>query len=287
MKKGIMGNLKKNNFDSSRMSIGELKKVMFDYQLKKFPYLNNFSANPYTYLKARYYMYASVVLVFFLIRTRITPNVVTIIYILSGIATGVLLSIPNVYLNYIGLFIAFNKGVLDWSDGHLARIKFSPSLTGHLLDEYGASVNIIGFYIGIGFFAFHQTGFELLIYLIPLMIFFNGEQYTTSASVSMINSLSKIMKSNRVNTNVNNADLAKKNKVNRYPKWVSKFGTLFDGRARSTDTMILLILFDITIATNFSLYLFLLIFIAFTTRFSLSLILGVKRKWAERIISNI
>jgi phosphatidylglycerophosphate synthase len=282
-----MTNIKKNKLDSSRMSIGDLKEVMFDYELKKFPYLKNFSSNPYTYLKARYYMYSSVFLVFFLIRTRITPNVVTIIYIVSGIATGILLSTPNIYLNYIALFIAFNKGILDWSDGHLARIKFSPSLTGHLLDEFGASINIIGFYVGIGFFAFHQTGFEFLIYLIPMMIFFNGEQYTTSASVSMINSLSKIMKSNRVKTNANNIDLAKKNKVNRYPKWISKFGTLFDGRARSTDTMILLVLLDITIATNFSLYLFLFIFIALMIRFFLSLILGVKRKWAEQVISNL
>ena len=38
------------------------------------PYFDDFFGNPYTYIKARYYMYASVLLVFVLLRTHIKPN---------------------------------------------------------------------------------------------------------------------------------------------------------------------------------------------------------------------
>ena len=77
---------------------------------------------------------------------------------------SILLSIPNFYLNILGVFI-FNKSILDWSDGHLARIKYKPTLTGHILDVYGGVINSIGLTIGLGFFAFNQSSHEFLIYL--------------------------------------------------------------------------------------------------------------------------
>ena len=158
----------KKNKEDYLVSISKLKDIMFTFQFNKMPDLKYFSKNPYTYIKGRYYMYPALILVYILLRTRITPNSVTIVYALSGLLTGILLSIPNFYCNLIAVFIAFNKGILDWSDGHLARIKYETSLTGHLLDEYGAGVNIIGFYIGIGFFVMHQTGYHFLVYLIPV-----------------------------------------------------------------------------------------------------------------------
>ena len=130
------------------LKITDIKKFIFNHQFKRFPYLNKFKENPYTYLKARYYMYCSVLLVYYLVKSRITPNMVTIAYALCGIIGGVLLSVPNVNCNIAGIIIFFNKGILDWSDGHLARIKYKTSLKGHILDVYGAYVNSIGFNIG-------------------------------------------------------------------------------------------------------------------------------------------
>ena len=130
--------------DYKTLSIKYVKKIVFDQQFKKFPYLNKFKENPYTYLKARYYMYCSVFLVYLLLRSRITPNMVTISYCLCGVIGGILLSIPNFHLNIIGVFIFFSKGILDWTDGQLARIKYKPTLTGHILDVYGATLNSIG-----------------------------------------------------------------------------------------------------------------------------------------------
>ena len=72
-----------------KLSLLNIKKFIFQKQLKRFPYLKNFKQNPYTYLKARYYMYCSVLLVYFLLKTRITPNMVTIVYGLSGVIGGI------------------------------------------------------------------------------------------------------------------------------------------------------------------------------------------------------
>ena len=87
-------------------------------------------------------------------RKRVTPNLVTLFYGLGGIC----FSIPNIYFNLFGVIIFFSKGILDWSDGHLAILKYYPTLTGHLLDIYGARLNSISLTIGLGFFTFHQTG---------------------------------------------------------------------------------------------------------------------------------
>ena len=84
---------------------------------------------------------------------------------------GILLSIPNLYLNIVGIIIFFNKGILDWSDGHLARIKYKSTIKGHILDVYGAYLNSIGFNIGLGFFVLNQTGHEYLIYIISTIAF--------------------------------------------------------------------------------------------------------------------
>ena len=234
-------------------------------------------------------MYSSVLLVFALLRTRITPNSVTIVYALLGIVVGVLLSIPNFYCNLLAVFIAFNKGILDWSDGHLARIKYKASLTGHLLDEYGAALNIIGFYIGLGFFVVHQTGYHFLIYTIPLIVFFNGEQFRTSASVSIINSLSEIIKTEKNNTSIANgvSDTNSKENLKRFLEWITKFGLILDGRARSTDLMLLIVLIDIYYESYLSLYVYGVVFFGLMAKFILSLVLGVRRKWAEQVIQTI
>ena len=153
------------------MKLKDIKKFIFKDTFKKFPYLNQFMKNPYTYLKARYYMYCSVLLVYFLIKSNIRPNMVTIAYGLCGVIGGVLLAVPNSSCNIFGIFIFFNKGILDWSDGPLARLKYKISLKGHILDVYGAYLNSIGFTIGLGFFVVNQTGYELLIYPIATIAF--------------------------------------------------------------------------------------------------------------------
>ena len=110
-------------------TVKDLRKQQYDYHKEKFPYLFNFKINPYSFIKARFYMETSAVLVFLLQKTNIKPNVITIIYCFAGIITAVLLSIPNKITILSALIICFTKGILDWSgmgklDGFIEHLIF-------------------------------------------------------------------------------------------------------------------------------------------------------------------
>ena len=153
-------------------TLKDLRNQQYDYHRKQFPYLFDYIKNPYSFLKAKFYMESSAVLVYLLLRTNIKPNTITIIYGLLGIVTGILLSIPNNYTIFIALIIAFTKGTLDWSDGHFARITGQTSLTGHILDVYGAHLNSLGLQIGLGLYIANNSDTLVFYYLVPLLLFF-------------------------------------------------------------------------------------------------------------------
>ena len=50
--------------DYKTLSFKDVKEIIAQQRFQRFPYLKNFSKNPYSYLKGRYYMYCS----FFLVR---------------------------------------------------------------------------------------------------------------------------------------------------------------------------------------------------------------------------
>ncbi|MCF7878926.1 MAG: CDP-alcohol phosphatidyltransferase family protein, partial [Candidatus Omnitrophica bacterium] len=153
-------------------SVTELRKYQYDYHTKLYPYLNDWKRNPYTWLKARFYMETSAILVYFLLKTKIKPNTVTIVYGLLGIIGGILLGISKNPTVIIAIAIFFLKGILDWSDGHLARVTGQTSITGYVLDVYGALLNDLGFQIGLGFYVAFKTGNPIFYYMIFLIPFF-------------------------------------------------------------------------------------------------------------------
>ena len=63
----------------------ELRKDQYSYNLNLFPYLNSWIKNPYSFIKARFYMESSAILVYLLLKTTIKPNTVTIFYCLAGV----------------------------------------------------------------------------------------------------------------------------------------------------------------------------------------------------------
>jgi len=276
--------------DYRKLKLKNIKKFIFKIEFKRFPYLDHFKKNPYTYLKARYYMYCSVLLVYFLIKTRITPNMVTIAYGLCGIIGGVLLAVPNLYCNIAGIFIFFNKGILDWSDGHLARLKYKTSLKGHILDVYGAHLNSIGFNIGLGFFVINQTGYELLIYPIVTIAFL----YSGMPSILGKNIIINELMVNKVKNMITKHNIEQPSKTNhlrykkpKYPKWITFFKGFLDDRARSVDLILLVMIIDINFNSNFSLYFFLLVYMKNLSKFLLLSFNDIRLDWPESAIINI
>ena len=84
-----------------------------------------------------------------LLRLRLTPNQVTVIGVLIGIAGGVLLGASSVTWVAAGVAALVFSGVLDCSDGEIARITFAESRIGHLLDITGDTLVHMALLAGI------------------------------------------------------------------------------------------------------------------------------------------
>lgn len=274
--------------DNYNLEISELKKIIVDEEFRRFPYIKYFSKNPYTFLKSRYYIFFSIYLVYALLRTNITANMVSMVYIMCGFIGAVFLAIPSQMCVLIGIFIFFNKGILDWSDGHLARIKFKPSLTGHILDEYGARTNSLGLNVGLGFFVFNQSEYNFIIYLIVLLPVFYSEKFTSFASGVILQKLINGLEKHETYDNLDTISVKSKNSSKSIaflgvPKFLLKLRSLFDDNARNTDLVLLIIFIDVIYEQTFSVIIFLVIFLRNLFTFVLNLFYGVRSKWAENL----
>ena len=140
-------------------TLKEIRNIHYSYQRKdnwdNFKIdIDNFKSNPYTFLKWRLYLETSSLILYFLVRTNIKPNQISLFYAFLGILTLFFLSLPfesKIFI-YIGLFIAFTKTIIDACDGYIARLKNQKSISGFVLDGYGAHINAIGFQSGLGFY---------------------------------------------------------------------------------------------------------------------------------------
>ena len=59
---------------------------------------------------------------------------------------------------------------MDWADGFFARLKQKTSLTGHVLDVYGAAINSLAFVISLGIYNYYLFG-ENALFLFTLFIY--------------------------------------------------------------------------------------------------------------------
>jgi len=75
-----------------------------------------------------------------LLPTGISPNVLTVVGILGGIAGGLLLARPGVLALVVALLLLELSAVLDCVDGELARVCHAESRLGHWLDVSGDTV---------------------------------------------------------------------------------------------------------------------------------------------------
>jgi phosphatidylglycerophosphate synthase len=84
-----------------------------------------------------------------LLRTPVTPNALTIVGILTGIAGGLLLGLPDMGTTLAAIVLLLVSSVLDCSDGELARLRFAESKLGHWLDVTGDTVVHLALLAGI------------------------------------------------------------------------------------------------------------------------------------------
>jgi len=232
--------------------LAEHRKYQYDYHSKLYPYVNDWKRSPYTWFKARFYMEASAVLVYFLLKTKIKPNTLSIVYCLLGLTGGILLAIPVSQVTLIAVFIFFSKGILDWSDGHLARIRKQTSLTGAILDPYGSLLGTLAFRTGLGFYVAQKSGMSIFCYLAALIPFFYAAELHPYAFYALfIEHLTpKKIKEYRKNNMLGIEDEFGKEKTDRIlsKKFFAAYAFLksfLDDRARTVDFVCFLILLEV------------------------------------------
>ncbi|MDR0572930.1 MAG: CDP-alcohol phosphatidyltransferase family protein [Tannerella sp.] len=81
--------------------------------------------------------------------TGITPNMVTIISIFVGVATGPLFYYNNIYLTLLGILCLIIANILDCVDGQLARLTGIKSKIGRILDGLAGDIWFALIYISL------------------------------------------------------------------------------------------------------------------------------------------
>ena len=218
--------------------------------------------SPYHCLKVRFFLELSTLFVFFLQFTSIKPNLLSVLYVVFGIVGALLLGSTQEKLIIAGVIIFFLYGIFDWTDGLLARVTKKMSTLGSVLDPWAGYVCSFSFLIGLGLYLFNTTQEIHFIYLMILIITIRAidlKDYSYSYLMykfykNFKSQKKKNRKKNKIKTNKHNLP-----KILIYLK--NFFQSFLDERARTYDTIGLIILFELMydkiLLTDMIYYLFL------------------------------
>ncbi|MDD5689123.1 MAG: CDP-alcohol phosphatidyltransferase family protein [Caldisericia bacterium] len=234
-------------------NLSEIRKEIYQYNFKTAVSvynvdLKNWRRNPYTFLKSIFYIEMSAILVFVLLKTRIHPNTVTLIYALCGILGGILLSIPNNLTIFLAIFIFFSKGILDWSDGPLARMTNRTSVKGEVLDSWGALIGSLGFQLGLGFYVAIHSGDIIYFYLLAIILALRAGNIMNYTYQHFAGELVNSSRENKIGLKpkIYENTLQHEQKIGKILRRLMNFiRDFFDDRARSVDFICLFILIEI------------------------------------------
>ncbi len=262
-------------------SFQDLYKKVYQHNLNSSEYIGDFTRNPYSYLKARYYFFSANIIVYAIQNFDFNPRFLTFIYIFQGFLAMVLLNVENIYLKLLALFLFFSKGTFDWADGHYARLKNKTSLTGHIIDIYGARLNSVFFLIGLGLFQYQKYNNEYFIYMLiflPLLMFGYLEKYSYQIIFNKLNNID-------LNNNISNKSKKISYSFFSYIKKNKKFFiNILDDRSRTVDLILLILLLELFYNIYISYIFFVAIFIKWSLIWFYSLIFHSSENWAEKIL---
>ena len=236
---------------SEDLSVGAIRKIRFDYTVGFAGSLgidiNDWKKNPYTYFKSRFYIEMSSLLVSVLIKTKIHPNTITLMYGACGILGAILVAIPRTETILAALVIFFSKGILDWSDGLLARLTGRTSIRGGVLDPWGALLNSLGFIVGVGLYAAHKTQDNTYFYLLIITLAARAGDLMHYTYRHFLNTVIKKPESlnKRMAAQASGSQEVKVQAVKPFLALRKMISGFLDDRARSVDFICLLIILEL------------------------------------------
>lgn len=243
-----------------------IRKLHYITQRKKHNEINNdiddWLFSPYHCLKVRFFIELSAILANFLQHTPIKPNFITLLFAMSPVIGSILLSSGKANLIIAGVLVFFFYGIFDWTDGILARVTKKTSTLGIVLDTWAGLVGSFSFLIGLGMYLFNATLEIHFIYIMILIIIIRALDLKNFVYHHAMYNFYKNYKFRQKKNK-------KKIKVDKKDRNLSKkliylknfFQSFLDDRARTVDTIGLIILIELTydkiILMNFIYYLFL------------------------------
>ncbi len=205
-----------------------------------------FRENLYSKIKTTLNIEIACLLIYLLLRTKLSANIVTIAGVFWTLAGIIFLSFYNSFLFYLGIIILFLKLVPDYVDGQLALFQKKISLTGHELDGWAGNMSTI--IIMSGFYLYgirnNPLGNQDIFYLLFFIVLF-----FSFADLRL--HLSKFKKSHfdkKLQTHVSNEKIGKRNKFIKKSKsnlliLLLKFFH-FDGGSKYTDLLLVLLIIE-------------------------------------------
>lgn len=269
------------------MKYSQIRKLNYKIRRKNFSYLKKWYSSPYSFIKAIIYIELASALVYFVQNTFITPNIISLLYVILTVIGAIMLSSGVEEMIILGVIIFFLKAVFDWSDGILARIQKQKSYVGYLLDPWGGLIGSYSILIGLGFYLYN---FTQEIYFLYVMIFIITIRAIDIKDYAYHYLMYDFFVNNKFYKNKKNKKSKKKEKKisTRLLYIKSFFQNLLDNRSRTYDFIGLFIIIELSydkiILTNYIYYLFLLKFIIL---FLGGLYLIYYKNYVEKIISKL
>lgn len=270
-------------------NIKQLKQDQYEYIYKYYSFIAKWK--PYYYRKIKTVIYVNVcaVLIYLFLRLKVKPNTVTLIYGLMGLAAGIFLILPNNKLVLTAAALLYFRPFLDWADGPLARELKQTSITGDILDSYGAYLGWMAMWVGLGAYLGRTTNNIFYILSPVLIFFFSIDLYSIARERFIYHHLNKAeqekiktpgLSFNPGETNPRGGALHIRNLKN-------KIGAFFEHNAQTVDLICLALLLEVTlhISVLWVYYLGFLFWQGFV--FLLRFLILYKGGWAEEELRKL
>jgi len=234
---------------NSSKKLSDIRENHYKFQredaIKQFGIYLEFKKNPYTFLRWKMNMEISTFLIYFFIRTNLSANFITIIYILLAPFGFFLIISGNNSLVVTGLIVFFLKNIFDFVDGYIARYRKESSLKGAALDSYGAFVGDIFFKCGVSIFLFNQYNEVIFLYCAVIILLCNALSINHYCKSIFFDYFSKNPDELKNYRGADQKDSINKNIYHNLKRSFIFLESIFDDRVRSVDLMLLLILLNV------------------------------------------
>jgi hypothetical protein len=229
------------------MEYRSTRKILYERNLREHGNLIN-KKNPYTYLKSIFYMEIAVGFLFLTQKIIKNPNTITLMYIFSGLIGAILLNSTDV-VKFIGIWLIFSKGVFDWADGTLAKYNNKKSFLGHVLAVYGGILSDVAFRAAFIYYTLSHYQLDLL-FLFPVFMFIlmmtDFRLYSDFQYLKKITDVGELKQDCHIRNNEFEQSVRIQDDSSNLKKWYFRYISFLDSRARSIDSLLLVLLIDFT-----------------------------------------